>query len=158
MTSQEAILDKERRSRDWALKPSNIKKFGRWAWNDQGSRKWTTSQMEEKRGDCGLLATKQRKCFKEKVIKDEKGCCVNYVRNTKQDADLELAMGLAAQSSLVTFTLQRCLGNVGGKAWLWSSSENGGKTLEATADLRRGTLWKTVLQLEATRRICDKEK
>lgn len=38
-----------------------------------------------------------------------------------------------------------------------SSSENGGKTLEATADLRRGTLWKTVLQLKAMRRICDKE-
>lgn len=118
MTSQEAILDKERRSRDWALQPSNIKKFGRWAWNDQGSRKRTTSQMEEKPGDCGLLETKQRKCSKEKVINYEKGCCVNYVRNTKQDADVELAMGSAAQSSLVTSILQRCLGNAGGKAWL----------------------------------------
>lgn len=108
--------------------------------------------MEEKPGDCGIPGTKQRKCFKEKGINYEKGCCVNYVRDTKQDADLELATGLAVRSSLVTFTLQSCLGSVGGMP------DCGEKTLEPIDDLRKGTLLKTVLQLEGMRRICDNEK
>lgn len=64
MESQETSLDKE--VQGWSPEASNIKKSGRWEWNNQGGRKWTTSETEEKPGEHGILEVKQRKCFKEK--------------------------------------------------------------------------------------------
>lgn len=41
---------------------------------------------------------------------------MNYVKNEKQDEDIELAIGLVTPSSLVTFIFQSCLESVGRKA------------------------------------------
>lgn len=57
----------------------------------------------------------KEKFFEEKVMKYEKGCHVNYVKDVKQDEDLELATELVAQSSLATFILKSCLDSAGGK-------------------------------------------